>query len=250
MLKAIVIQMMIEDGNVKHNLKRLEKFIELTEGDIYLTPELSLTGFKGLLSEDEVLKMAGNLPCVGLGFRERDGDKKYNTYLISCNGKLVYKRRKHMLFKPMQEHEELEKGGLPEPFELKGIRLAVNICYELRFPELFWPLSKDVHAFIVPAAWPKERIKAWRSLVRARAIENFVYVLGINRWGKGIFGPFGGNSLGVYPNGNEIMLSSGEGIAAIEIDPSIVTKAREFPAFGDRIMLMRSGVSAYHFHIG
>ncbi len=238
-LKVVIIQTSIEDGNINSNLDKIRKFVNIHEGDIYLTPELSLTGFKGFLNEEEVSKMTKDLPCIGVGFREREGEKKYNAYIISCSGDIVYKRRKYMLFKPMREHEELEKGELPRPFEFKGVKFAINICYEVRFPELFWPLAKGVHAFIIPAAWPKVRVKAWRTLVRARALENFVYTLGINRWGEGLFGPFGGNSLAVLPNGEELMISEGEGILSVDIDLELVSKAREFPAFEDRLTLAR-----------
>lgn len=238
-MRVVLVQMSVKDGDVNNNLKKIKKMIEIVEGDIYLTPELSLTGFKDFLSENDVSKMTKDLPCVGVGFREKDGDEKYNAYAISCNGNIIYKRRKYMLFKPMKEHEELRKGELPRPFVFKDIKLAINICYEVRFPELFWPLAKDVHAFVVPAAWPKVRVKAWRTLVRARAMENFAYVLGINRWGGGLFGPFGGNSLAVLPNGEELMVSEGEGVLIVNVDRELVSEAREFPAFEDRLRLMR-----------
>jgi len=83
-------------------------------------------------------------------------------------------------------------------FELPWGRVALAVCYDLRFPEL-WRSYADGGAILVliPAAWPSRRIEHWRLLLRARAVENQFFVAGCNRAGGGADAgqdPFGGYS--------------------------------------------------------
>src|SRR5258708_30068912 len=80
------------------------------------------------------------------------------------------------------------------------------ICYELRFPELFAPVAPDVDAMIVIANWPRSRQHHWDVLLRARAIENQCYVIGVNRTGVA-------NGL-AYSGGSAAFDPWGEGVTA------------------------------------
>lgn len=64
-----------------------------------------------------------------------------------------------------------------------SMRFGAAICYDLRFPEIFSAMAREVDAFVVIANWPKKRINHWFSLIKARAIENQCYAIGVNRIG-------------------------------------------------------------------
>ena len=108
------------------------------------------------------------------------------------------------------------------------------ICYDLRFPEVFRRVAKDVQAIFIIANWPSERKEHWRTLLKARAIENQCFVIGVNRTGKdgnGISYP--GSSAIFGPLGNEMCCGSDniECIPARLILKKLVKYAQNFHFF-------------------
>ena len=75
------------------------------------------------------------------------------------------------------------------------MRVALFICYELRFPEVFAEVAAEVDAMIVIANWPAARQEHWDALLRARAIENQCFVIGVNRIGVADGLTFAGGSV-------------------------------------------------------
>lgn len=131
-----------------------------------------------------------------------------------------------------REDECHEPGERVEVFPLDAFHACPLICYDLRFPELFRiGMQKGANLFIVIACWPKIRIGHWLSLLKARAIENQSYVVGVNRTGSDPNMEFGGNSVVIDPKG-EILANAGEieSVLSMEIDSSLVAQWREeFP---------------------
>jgi len=114
-------------------------------------------------------------------------------------------------------------------FSVDGVRAGLTICYDLRFPELFRSLTKEgAQVIIMPSEWPAARAEHWQTLIRARAIENQVYVCAVNCVGEHRGKPFCGQSLLIAPGG-EIVASGGaeEAIVYGEIDTAVVDGARE-----------------------
>ena len=68
---------------------------------------------------------------------------------------------------------------------VEGVRVTPFVCYDLRFPEPFRLAAEETDLFAVVANWPEPPREAWRTLLRARAIENLCYVAGVNRVGEG-----------------------------------------------------------------
>ncbi|MBO0800907.1 MAG: carbon-nitrogen family hydrolase, partial [Blastocatellia bacterium] len=94
-------------------------------------------------------------------------------------------------------------------FDLEEFRVAMFICYDLRFPEIFREaVRRGANLYTVIASWPVAREDHWVTLLRARAIENQAYVIGVNRFGSDpkFFHP--GHSLIVHPSGK--VLAEGE----------------------------------------
>jgi len=108
----------------------------------------------------------------------------FNTARVFDCGRLLGAYRKIHLFSPNSEHRYLEAGERPLLVDASVGRLGVAICYDLRFPDLMrWFFHKRCEVMVVPAQWPEARAQHWRTLLRARAIENQMFTIGCNRTG-------------------------------------------------------------------
>ena len=105
-----------------------------------------------------------------------------------------------------------------------GVRVTPFVCYDLRFPEPFRLAADDTDLFAVVANWPEARREHWRTLLRARAIENHCYVAGVNRVGDGGKLHYAGDSAVISPWGE--VLAEG---AAEEAGPRLRRRARRRP---------------------
>ena len=114
-----------------------------------------------------------------------------------------------------------------------GVRLVV--CYDLRFP--VWSRNRgDYDAAIYVASWPSPRVEAWKALLRARAIENQCYVLGVNRVGKDPYCEYSGGTAGIDPYGRTLSACADgeEGFAEVVIDMEELQSFRKkFPVLND-----------------
>jgi predicted amidohydrolase len=162
----------------------------------------------------------------------------FNTAtLYGPEGDLVSVYRKVHLFPPMGEVEHMSPGNALPTFDLPWGRVAVAICYDLRFPELWRRYTYDGACLVlIPAEWPVRRVEHWRLLLRARAVENQLFVVGCNRAGEDGDGKFGGHSAAVDPWGRLLVEGGMEpGIFLATLDLGEVSRAREhFPFLKDR----------------
>jgi predicted amidohydrolase len=134
------------------------------------------------------------------------------------------------------EHEHYDGGHDRVTVEVAGIRVTPLICYDLRFTDLFWDPAPMTDCYIVPANWPNARREHWMTLLRARAIENQAYVVGVNRVGSAGRLDYSGDTRIIDPLGEVIAAPSGE-VATVmaDIDPAEVARVRaEFPFMQDR----------------
>ena len=99
------------------------------------------------------------------------------------------------------EDRHYEGGDALPTAEVEGVRVTPLICYDLRFPEPFRAAAAGTDLFVVIANWPTRRREAWSTLLRARAIENQAFVLGVNRVGDGGGEPHSGDSALIDPLG-------------------------------------------------
>jgi predicted amidohydrolase len=120
--------------------------------------------------------------------------------------------------------------------EVEGVRVTPFVCYDLRFPEPFRLAAADTDLFAVVANWPEARREHWRTLLRARAIENLCYVAGVNRAGEGGGLRYAGDSAVISPWGVTLMEGGpSEAVLLCDVDPEAVRQARaKFPALSDR----------------
>lgn len=163
----------------------------------------------------------------------------YNTAtLYDDGGYLRGSYRKVHLIGLMNEGQYLQPGEQLGAFEMPWGKGALAICYDLRFPELFRRYALDgAGVILLPSEWPTPRIEHWRTLIKARAIENQCFVLASNRVGSDRSNTFGGRSAVVDPWGN--VLAEGNDttpdllVATLDLD--VIEQARSFlPVFADR----------------
>jgi deaminated glutathione amidase len=177
----------------------------------------------------EVARLAAERrTTVVAGMFERADGPPYNTVVV--RGGAVADYRKIHLYDSFgyRESDVLAAGKLtPVTFELAGFTVGVMTCYDLRFPELGRRLGDaGADVLVVPSAWVAgpRKVEHWTTLLRARAIENTVYVVGVGQPGP----RYTGHSMVVDPLG-DVVASTGDGPAVVraELDPAAVLRARE-----------------------
>jgi predicted amidohydrolase len=134
------------------------------------------------------------------------------------------------------EHERYAAGDRPLTVDIGGVRVSVFVCYDLRFADEFWVLAPDTDLYVVPANWPAPRREHWRVLLRARAIENQAYLLGVNRVGSVKDLAHLGDSALIDPLGRTLVEGSvGETVLLADVDVQLVSQTRaDYPFLPDR----------------
>jgi len=116
-----------------------------------------------------------------------------------------------------------------ETVEVEGVMVTPLICYDLRFPEPFRAAAAETDLFCVIANWPESRRYHWRTLLKARAIENQAFVLGVNRVGIGDGLEYSGDSVFLDPLGEDlaVVVPGSEGCYCGDVDATEVSRIRE-----------------------
>jgi len=170
--------------------------------------------------------------------RERHDPFPKNTAVaIDRDGRIIASYAKMHLFSHRNEHTRFAPGTELGMFTLGSLKFGIAICYDLRFPDLFRLYAKKgVHAVLVPAAWPENRIHHWELFIKTRALENQMYVVGINATGTTPVDSYSGSSMTADPDGTIISRANdAEQLLFCDLDVSAVETARQsFPAQKDR----------------
>ncbi|MDF1604635.1 carbon-nitrogen hydrolase family protein [Nocardioides sp. YIM 152315] len=161
----------------------------------------------------EVARVAGDLGSTvvaGMFERGEDPGRPYNTLVVRGAAEATY-RKIHLYDSFGYRESDRLTGGPTAPvvLDLAGFRVGLMTCYDLRFPELARALvDAGAEVLVVPAAWVSGPLKVdhWRTLVRARAIENTAFVVAVGQPGP----RHTGHSLVVDPLG-EVLAEAGEG---------------------------------------
>ena len=250
-MRIALCQLQIEFESKKINEERAMTFVKNAAHNgvkLVLFPEMSLTGFSmnvAITAEDnhESVKRFQEIAkeysiCIGLGWvlKEKEQSKAENHYtIIDSNGKILNDCIKIHPFSYAGEDQFFKSGNSISHFYIDDYCMSSFICYDLRFPEIFQMASKEAHIIIVPANWPAKRSQNWKCLLQARAIENQVYILGINCVGnqKDIY--YSGDSCIIDPNGEiKEMLSNQEGLIIYDLADDTERFRSAFPVKQDR----------------
>lgn len=189
--------------------------------DVVFFPEMSLTGFSmNIMYTGETLNNTlqrmkilakQNKICIGIGWVNLNNNKGENHYtVIGKDGEVLSDYIKIHPFSFAGEDNFFISGTKINYFQLCGFECSTFICYDLRFPEIFQAVSSKAHMIIVPANWPERRSEHWKCLLRARAIENQVYIVGINCVGTVGELEYSGDSCVINPQGDILCSLSNE----------------------------------------
>ncbi|MFZ5996455.1 MAG: carbon-nitrogen family hydrolase [Nitrospirota bacterium] len=237
----------------RENLERAEEFVQRAAEDhcdVVIFPEMFATGF------------SMNIPAVAdEGYGETaialsHMAKKYSINLIAGyamvgpgggkarNMAVVFNRKgqpnvtytKIHPFSFAGEDKHFIAGTATSTFTIDDLPCSVFICYDLRFPEVFRSVAKEVQAIFVIANWPTSRKAHWEALLKARAIENQCFIIGVNRIGtdgNGIHYP--GASHIFDPLGNDLCSGNDtDEYITGALDPAEVERVRSaFPFLND-----------------
>ncbi|MGQ9599235.1 MAG: carbon-nitrogen family hydrolase [Anaerolineae bacterium] len=222
--------------------------------DLLILPELWPTGYDlarseayaapldhGAFGQMAELAQAYGLYVVGTALEAGPTGRPFNTAaLYGPTGERLGSYRKVHLWAPLGETEHMTAGNALPVFDLPWGRVALAICYDLRFPEQWRRYAlAGAELILIPAAWPARRIEHWRLLLRARAVEDQLFVVGCNRAGGGIDIPgdqFGGHSAVVDPWAQVLVEGDMEpGLLVARLDLGEVARSRHlFPFLKDR----------------
>jgi predicted amidohydrolase len=234
------------------NLHLLGKKVASLKGttELVLLPEMFTTGFSmnpSKLAEgmdgETVSWMrstaAENRVILGGSVIIEDNGRYFNRFIwMLPNGEYGYYDKRH-LFAYSGEDKHYVAGNKRLIASVKGWKLNLNICYDLRFP--VWSrqtpgANPEFDVLVYVANWPDKRIHAWKTLLCARAIENQCYVIGVNRVGTdGNEIYYSGNSLVINPLGEVLYhVEDEEDIFTITLDRHLLEDTRlRFPFLKD-----------------
>lgn len=249
---AACVQFRIALGEPDRNLERVVQLVDDNQprsGTLLVLPEMWATGF----AYDRLIELGRRTPemLAGLqGLAARydcwlagtltalsDHGLPTNTlFLVGPDG-VAGQQAKRRLFPSWQEDRHYAPGSDPGPLTSPFGPLAALICYELRFPELArQQVFTGSRLLAVSAEWPRARLDHWLTLLRARAIENQVFVVAANGCGRTGTMDMAGHSLLIGPDGS-VLVDAGEDATIVgwPLDETLVDQQRSrfFPA-GDR----------------
>ena len=199
-MKEILNIALIQTNIVWHNAEQnrinfTEKINSISEKvDIVVLPEMFSTGFS--MNPEQVAeeidgktvkwmqKKASEInSAISGSVIIKESDKFYNRFLfVHPSGKIDYYNKRH-LFSLAGEDSVYTSGVEKVVIDYIGWKICPQVCYDLRFP-VFARNVENFDLLLYVANWPKPRINAWDTLLKARAIENMCYTIGVNRVGK------------------------------------------------------------------
>lgn len=242
------IQWEDKEANHAHVRELLQKAAP-GRNSLVILPEMFATGFSmnvDIITDDRdritqkfLSRLAVEYKAFVLGgvvTRCEDGRGLNQAVIYKPSGRELARYSKLHPFSYAGETEHYAPGTGIETFVCSSFKVAPFICYDLRFPEAFRAATREgVQVLVVIANWPAARESHWTGLLKARAIENQSYVIGVNRCGTDPHHTYSGGSRIIDPRG-EILEDAGssEGWMEAELDlQELIDYRNEFPALED-----------------
>lgn len=156
-----------------------------------------------------------------------DDQRPSNCFVLAGPEGTQHRYRKIHPFSHAGEERFVRAGTELVTVDVAGFRVSMFICYDLRFADEFWAVAPSTDLYLVPANWPEKRRDHWTALLKARAIENQAYVMGINRVGEGGGLSYSGDSRIIDPLGVELATArGGESVLIANLSTEHVTATR------------------------
>lgn len=248
-LRVTLCQLPIEWENKTANLSRIKHLIDKhhDRSDLIILPETFTTGFSmaaetlaetmGGVTMEWMHEIAEARQVALMGsILAKEGKSYYNRLIMmSADGTFHFYDKRH-LFRMSGEHDHFTRGGRRLIVSVNNWNIHPLICYDLRFP--VWSRNRnDYDVLIYIANWPGTRKNVWKSLLKARAIENYCYVIGVNRTGSDGQGvSYCGDSMVIDYKGRVLvnLADEKEYIVTLELDYNkLVGFRKKFPVFLD-----------------
>ena len=194
-LKVSFIQSHLYWENPVANRAHFEKEIRILSGttDLVVLPEMFTTGFSMNASELAESMQGETMRWMLKVSREQqlaicgsviiqENNSFYNRFLfVTPSGEIQHYDKRHT-FNMAGEGKTYQAGKEQKIVEYLGWKFMLQVCYDLRFP-VFARNTANYDVLLYVANWPKSRVSAWDTLLKARAIENMSYTIGVNRIG-------------------------------------------------------------------
>ncbi len=260
-MKIALAQMSVAQSAFDENLEKADTFASKAKSlgaDLVLLPEMFLCGFnykKNLqyikANQSQMLDKLSSIAkkhkiylCGTTPFLGENAEKPFNRFWIfDDNGAPIATYDKLHLFSIFKEDNYCSFGENIVVAQTKFGKIGLAVCYDLRFGELFAKMAKlGAEIILVSAAWPHPRLEHWNILVKARALENQLFVAAVNQCGIENFGinkiEYFGASQVIAPSGKtltECKIGENDAIAIAEIDLKLIAEERaKIPVISDR----------------
>lgn len=247
-------QMDVQLGKPATNLACVRRMTAVSAqqgADLVVFPELWSTGYdlenaaqyatpvgEGIFGQVAALARQQQVHLIGSNLsRMGDGAFGNTAVLYNNRGDALGDYSKVHLFRLMKEDQFLAAGQYRTVVETVWGKVGIAICYDLRFPELFRSYAlAGTGMVVIPAEWPHPRLMHWQTLLRARAIENQMFIVACNRVGCSQGSDFCGHSCVIDPWGEVLVEGDeSEGVLTAVIDTTLVDDVRSrIPVFADR----------------
>lgn len=245
MVRAVLCQVR-SAHSVRENLEKIGDTVRSVKGDIYLFPEMFLSGYGAEIPDDTVLDDAlrelrslseETDSAIAVGMPRREDGKVFNSlpFVTPYNTRIYDKI--HLANFGKYDESVFSPGGRPVIAEWKGMKFGLLVCYDIFFPELSrYYAVNGADAVLMASASATTSKQAMETMLPARSLENTVYTVFCNNIGPFGNGEFYGGSSVYSPSGRLLTgSSSGEEVTAADLDPDLISIARkERPHLRDR----------------
>ena len=248
-MRIVIVQHVIRCHELEWNLQHITTLLDQRPGaDLYVLPETFATGFMAEGSAEQAgvqsprifswmqqqarrldAAVAGSVATV-----DEEGLLRNRLFFVRPDGCYDY-YDKHHLFSFAGETDDYVPGQRRVIVEWQGVRFLLQVCYDLRFP-VFSRNRGDYDAIIYVANWPQKRREVWRTLLKARALENQCFVAGVNIVGSDNVCEYLGDSVIINAYGRTIAACTPgvEEVASAELDMDELRRFRQkFPVLED-----------------
>ncbi len=235
--------------NKEKNFENISNLIsKIEKTDLIILPEMFSTGFSmnvEMLAEGEdektfqfLREMAKQKDAMMAGsmiFRENNSI--FNRFVaMKPDGEYYFYDKRH-LFRMGNEDSFYSAGKRKTIFQWREWNICPLICYDLRFPVWSRNVESQFYDLLIYVAnFPQARREVWTTLLKARAIENFAYLVGVNRIGKDVTSEYSGDSAAIHPKGFVLtnITPNVEMVETVELRKNEILELREkFPAYLD-----------------
>jgi omega-amidase len=236
---ALIQSALVWENPIANRTYFEEKINAIEEGvNLIVLPEMFTTGFTmnpAKVAEPmngktvfwmQALAKAKNTAIVGSVVIEENSNFYNRMLFVFPSGEIEHYNKRH-LFTLAGEDKVYSRGGQKLIVDYLGWKICPLVCYDLRFP-VFSRNVENYDLLIYVASWPKTRIKAWDTLLAARAIENMSYTIGVNRIGEDKNGyAYVGHSQAVNFLGEHMLeAQESEGVFFVELNKGEMMETR------------------------